>query len=152
MDSCVNRAEAGNKNILSSKWIFKTKGNGQNKTRLVIRGCEQNFGEDFEDVFSPVVNSCSLRILFAVVAKKNFQIITFDIKTAFLYRNLEKDICMQLPEGYNCGGKICKLKKALYGLKQAPMKWNEIMNMLKERGFQSRWKTNNASLKIKKEH
>lgn len=62
--------KAGNKRILSSKWIFKEKNNGQNKARLVIKGCEQRHGIDFEDVFSPVVNSCSLSILFATAVKE----------------------------------------------------------------------------------
>lgn len=88
----VDRKETRDKKILSSKWVFKEKENGQTKARLVIRGCEQNFGVDFEDVFSPVVNSCSLRILFALAAKRNYKIVTFDVKTAFLYGELEEDI------------------------------------------------------------
>lgn len=71
---------------------MKEKDNGQKKARLVIRDCEQNYGIDFEEVFSPVVNSCSLRILFALAAKRNYLIITFDIKTGFLYGELEEDI------------------------------------------------------------
>lgn len=72
----VNKAEARDNKILSSKWIFKEKDNGQKKAKLVIRGCEQNYGIDFEEVFSPVVNSCSLRILFALAAKRNYQILS----------------------------------------------------------------------------
>lgn len=135
----VDRTEAENRKILSSKWVFKRKDNGQkHKARLVIRGCEQNYGIDFEEVFSPVVNSCSLRILFAIAAKRNYQMITFDIKTAFLYGKLEEDIYMQPPQGYNYGDKICKLRKALYGLRQAPIKWNETFtNTLRQRGLES---------------
>lgn len=48
--------------------------------------------------------------------------ITCDIKTVFLYGELDEDIYMQPPQGYDYEEKICKLKEALYGLKQAPLK------------------------------
>lgn len=38
----MDKTEAGNKKMLSSKWIFKEKDNGQSKVRLVIKGCEQD--------------------------------------------------------------------------------------------------------------
>lgn len=132
----VDKEKAGNKKILSSKWIFKEKDNGQSKARLVIRGCEQRHGIDFKDVFSSVVNNCSLRILFATAVKKNYQIVTFAIKTAFLYGKLDEEVYMQPPQGNDYGGKICKLKKALYGLKQAPTKWNQTFTAaLKMKGL-----------------
>lgn len=102
----VDREEAGNRRSLSSKWIFKEKENGKSKARLVIRGCEQKPGVDFENVFSPVVNSCSLRILFALAAKRNYHVITSDIKTAFLYGELDENIYMQPPQGYDYGKKF----------------------------------------------
>ena len=48
------------------------------------------------------------------------------MKTAFLCGNLEEEIYMQQPEGFEVKGKenlMCKLKKSLYGLKQAPRQW-----------------------------
>lgn len=45
-----------------------------------------------------------------------------DIKTAFLYRKLDEEIYMIMPEGYDDMSKICKLQKVLYGLKQEPIK------------------------------
>jgi hypothetical protein len=46
-----------------------------------------------------------------------------DVKTTFLHGDLEEEIYMQQPQGYEVKGKdnlVCKLKKILYGLKQAP--------------------------------
>lgn len=40
------------------------------------------------------------------------------------YGNVEEDVYMYPPEGYNYKGKAFKLKKALYGLKQASLRWN----------------------------
>lgn len=56
------------KKSLDSKWVFKTKRNehgqvSQYKARLVIKGCAQRKGIDFEETYSPVVRysgPCSL--------------------------------------------------------------------------------------------
>lgn len=55
----------------------------------------------------------------------------FDIKTAFLYGDLEEDIFMFLPDGIKdkySSNSVCKLRKSLYGLKQAPRCWNKTFN------------------------
>ena len=49
-----------------------------------------------------------------------------DVKTAFLHGDLEEEIYMQQPQGYEVKGKenlVCRLKKSLYGLNQALRKW-----------------------------
>ena len=78
----------------------------------------------------------SLRVLFAIEARKNMNMQTFDVKTAFLYGDLEEENYMEIPEGYKNTGKICLLKKALYGLRQAPSQWNKkLTTFLKEEGL-----------------
>lgn len=132
----VDRTEAKSKKILSNKWVFKIKDDGRYKARLVVRGCEQRHGIDYEETFSPVVNSSSLRTLLAIATKRRDYIVKFDIKTAFLYGNLDEEIFMELPDGYNCNNKICRLNKALYGLKQAPLRWNQrFTTFLKTKGL-----------------
>ncbi|KAH9296169.1 hypothetical protein KI387_039757, partial [Taxus chinensis] len=49
-----------------------------------------------------------------------------DVKMDFLHGDLDEEIYMQQPLGYEVKGKdklVCRLKKSLYGLKQAPRKW-----------------------------
>lgn len=77
-----------------------------------------------------------MRILFSLAAQENLHIQTYDVKTAFLYGEIEEDIYMKIPEGFDEKGKICKLNKALYGLKQAPNKWNKkLTSVLKSEGL-----------------
>ncbi|KAE8662818.1 hypothetical protein F3Y22_tig00113124pilonHSYRG00138 [Hibiscus syriacus] len=49
-----------------------------------------------------------------------------DVKTSFLHGNLEEEIYMLQPEGFEEDEKknlVCRLNKSLYGLKQAPRYW-----------------------------
>lgn len=120
----VDPALAVGKEVITSRWIFRKKEDGRFRARLVARGCQQQTGKlDYEDIYTSVVQSNTLRLLLAVAASENLEIATFDIKSAFLYGTLKQEIYMKLPEDFKTGKKICHLKKSLYGLKQAPQQW-----------------------------
>lgn len=126
------------KNPINNAWIYKTKykTNGEIdrfKARLVIKGCAQVHGIDFQETFSPVVKYDSVRVILAIAAARKLMLRQFDIKTAFLYGDLEEDIYMKQPKGYEDGTQlVCKLQRSLYGLKQAPRCWNKkFKNMLR---------------------
>ena len=46
-----------------------------------------------------------------------------DIKTIFLYRDLEDKVYIEIPTDFEQPNIVCKLNKALYSLKQAPRVW-----------------------------
>jgi Reverse transcriptase (RNA-dependent DNA polymerase) len=116
---------------LRNKWVFKLKrdGNGElmkYKARLVVKGFGQKQGIDFEEIFSPVVKMTSIRVVLGLVADLDLELEQLDVKIAFLHGDLEEEIYMVQPEGFEVKGKynmVCKLKKSLYGLKQAPRQW-----------------------------
>ena len=71
--------------------------------------------------------------MFAYASIEHLTCKQFDVKTAFLYGNLDEEVFMEQPEGFtDKTDKVCLLKKSLYGLKQAPRQWNiEFSNFLK---------------------
>jgi len=87
-------------------------------------------GIDYTETFAPVVRYDSLRVLLAHVTQEDLEMISFDVRTAFLYGELKEKIYMEIPEGVNtedvCKKEdmVCELNKAMYGLKQAPRCWN----------------------------
>lgn len=136
----VNRPKGVN--IVTNRWVLKIKRKPDGsvdryRARLVARGFSQVHGLDFNETYAPVVNMASVRLLFAYAATQSLHMKQFDVKTAFLYGNLDETVYMEQPEGFKDGtSKVCHLKKSLYGLKQAPRQWNkEFSNFLKEQNL-----------------
>ena len=117
---------------IKSKWVFKVKhaANGsapRYKARLVAKGFSQRPGIDFEETYAPVIKHNTLRVILALTAAQDLELSQLDVKTAFLYGELDEEIYLQQPEGFVAAGKedhVCKLHKSLYGLKQASRVWN----------------------------
>jgi hypothetical protein len=93
----------------------------------VVKGFKQIHGMDYNETFSPVAMLKSVRILLAIAAYFDYEILQMDVKTTFLNGNLTEDVYMTQPKGFvdpKHAGKICKLQKSIYGLKQASQSWN----------------------------
>lgn len=125
-----------NKNIVSCKWVFKTKRNLDGevtkfKARLVARGFSQKYGTDYDQVFAPVVRHTTFHTLLTVAGMERMTTRHYDAKTAFLNGSLNEEIYMYQPEGFNINEKkLCKLNKSIYGLKQAAKSWNDTLNSI----------------------
>ncbi|RVW17127.1 Retrovirus-related Pol polyprotein from transposon TNT 1-94 [Vitis vinifera] len=94
---------------LSSKWIFKRKMKvdgsiDKYKARLVIKGYRQTEGLDYFDTYSPVTRINSIRMVLAIAALRNLEIHQMDVKTAFLNGDLDEEIYMEQPEGFQAPG------------------------------------------------
>lgn len=130
------------KKPIQCKWVFKIKRDSDGKVskykaRLVAKGFTQVRGIDYNETYSPVVRSSTLRLLFSLAVEFDWIIDQWDVTTAFLYGKLKEDIYMLQPEGAVVQGqetKVCKLQRSLYGLKQASNAWfheldKEMLNL-----------------------
>lgn len=88
------------------------------KARLLASDFFQSYGEDYEKTFSHVANMTSVRVLISLAATQGWKLWELDVKNAFLYGDLDKDIYMEQQLSYTLKahpGHVCKLKEALYG-------------------------------------
>ncbi|CAM8962672.1 unnamed protein product [Rhodiola kirilowii] len=90
---------------ISCKWIYKVKTRPDGlieryKARLVARGFSQEHGVDYDETFSQVAKLMTIRVLLALAANKTWKLWQMDVKNAFLYGELEKEIFMEQPTGF----------------------------------------------------
>jgi Reverse transcriptase (RNA-dependent DNA polymerase) len=131
--------------VLRSMWVFKTKhgasGAEQHKARIVVKGCGQRPGIDFDEVFAPTSKLSTLRMLLAVAASGGWALRQVDFVSAFLNGELGEDeeVYMEQPEGYvQDPNLVCRLRKSLYGLHQAPRAWHaKLSSTLQGMGFKA---------------
>jgi hypothetical protein len=118
-----------NRRLLGTKWVFKKKSSGVFRARLVALGYNQVPGVDYSANYSPVINEVTMRIILLMKLIKNWSMELIDVETAFLYGDLDEEIYLKLPSGYqevfgNEENFDCLLlKKSLYGLVQAARQW-----------------------------
>jgi hypothetical protein len=95
------------------------------KARWVVKGFHQREGIDYDETFAPTGKQSTFRTMIALVAARNLELGGADIKTAFLHGEMDAEVYMQQPEGYEepGSGGACRLLKTRYGLKQAPRAW-----------------------------
>eukprot|EP00253_Pinus_taeda_P026682 PITA_26682 len=97
------RLPAG-KTTLQNKWVYKLKeedgGRKRYKARLVVKVFAHKKGIDFDEIFSPVVKMISIITILSLIAVEDLHLEQLDVKTTFLHGDLEEEIYMQQPQGY----------------------------------------------------
>ncbi|GJR68663.1 putative ribonuclease H-like domain-containing protein [Tanacetum coccineum] len=93
------------------------------QARLVAHGYTQEEGIDYDEVFAPVARIEAIRLFLAYASFKDFIGYQMDLKSAFLYGNIEVEVYVYQPSGFEdleFPDKVYKVEKALYALHQAP--------------------------------
>lgn len=126
-----------NKKVIESKWVFKIKNENDFKARLVARGFQQESSDDLYDIYAPVAKLTTFRILLVVAIKLCKPIHQMDVRSAFLYGDINEEVFMTLPSKNRENSKtVCKLNKSIYGLKKSPKCWNTTFdNLMKSEGY-----------------
>ena len=122
---------------LDTKYIFRTKrdkdGNiSKLKTRLTLRGFRQLPTIDYGETFAAVPKATTFRLFFIIAVQHQMDLQQMDVKTAFLYGVIDRELYVKMPEGFHDFIKVpkhflLKLKRSIYGLKQASRIWYELL-------------------------
>nr|GEZ88486.1 putative ribonuclease H-like domain-containing protein [Tanacetum cinerariifolium] len=133
------------KRAIGSKWVIRNKKDKRgivirNKARLVAQGHTQEKGIDYDEVFAPIARIEAIRLFLAYASFMGFMVYQMDVKSAFLYETIKKEVYVCQPlrfEDLDYPDKVYKVVKVLHGLHQAPRAWYETLaNYLLENGFQ----------------
>ena len=138
----VQRPKDLQKTSVTGRWVFDLKRSPTGeilrfKARFVARGFTQVEGLDYYLTFTPVLRYATLRILFAIAAVKRWHVHQLDVKTAYLYGEIDAEIYIEPPQGYETEyNHIWRLLKSLYGLKQSGRCWHKCLHeWIMTRGF-----------------
>ena len=132
------------KSVIGTRWVFRNKLDEddivtRNKARLVAKGYSQEEGIDYDETYAPVARLEAIRMFLAFAAHSNFRVYQMDVKSAFLNGELEEEVYVEQPPGFENADHmdfVYLLFKALYGLKQAPRTWYDTLSQfLLENGF-----------------
>ena len=111
------------KSVVGGKWVYSVKLDKNNdvtkyKARFVARGFSQIPGIDYHDTFAPTARLTSIRALMQCSVQYDLIVHQLDVKTAYLNANIDCNIFMEQPEGFEKGGNnmVCNLNKSIYGL------------------------------------
>ena len=135
--------------ILPAVWSMKRKrrvATGEvykHKARLNVGGHKQEYGVNFWETYSPVVNWFTIRLFLTLALIFQWHTRQIDFVLAFPQADVECDMYMAiprgftLPEGYNAKDYCLQLRKNVYGQKQAGRIWNKYLhNGLTQMGFE----------------
>ena len=140
--------KAQGKKALGARWVFKIKRGAdgqiiQYKARWVVKGYEQRYGLDYDQTFAGVVRAATWRLILGLAAANDWEVDQMDVKSAFLHGDIDEEVYVELPEGwelfsdiFQSGETVLLLQKALYGLKQSPRLWQLTLKaVLKKIGY-----------------
>eukprot|EP00253_Pinus_taeda_P014468 PITA_14468 len=103
----------GDKSVVTSRWLYKVE------------------GINYDEISAPVARYSLIRSILALSTQMGWKIHQMDVKTTFLNGEIEEEVYIEKPEGFETSDHelhVCQLKWELYGLKQAPRAWYTRIN------------------------
>ena len=91
--------------MIGLKWVFKVKTDNTYKAWLVAQGWNQVHGRDCGGTYATVCRLQSIRMVLAIAAELNLEVRQVDVKTAFLYADIEEDVYVKTAPGFETTNK-----------------------------------------------
>ena len=128
---------------IGTKWVLR-KMRDENgklvkyKARLTAKGFAQVPGVNYDETFTAVIRTDTIRLLLAHCVQNQLTALQYDIESAYLNALLEEEIYLTPPPMVNVTpGKVLHLRRSLYSLKQAARCWADTLaKVLATPGFQ----------------
>ena len=94
-----------NRKVIDTRWVFRNKLDEEgtvtrNKARLLAKGFSQAEGIDYDETFAPVARLEAIRMFLAFAAHSNFKVYQMDVKSTFLNGELDEEVYVEQPPGF----------------------------------------------------
>jgi hypothetical protein len=104
-DVCELVPKPKNKDVVSSKWIYKIKHVADEsiekyKARFVACVFSQKEGIDYEETFAPIERYSYIITIIALAAKMKWKLHQMDVKITFLNSFIEEEVYIEQPQGF----------------------------------------------------
>ncbi len=124
-----------NQHVLKGRWVYKVKRDAHGqvsryKAHWVVKGYEQQFDIDYDQIFVSVIKLQTYKTLFTLAAHYDLKVNQMNVTIAFLYGPIDQVVYVELSHSYELSDKVALLNKALYGLKQVPHLWYKTLHDL----------------------
>jgi hypothetical protein len=107
-----------NLKVITCRWVFAVKRDERGrikkfKARLVIHGFKQQLGINYSETYAPAIRFGTIRAAIYYAVKRGWEVLQYDVMTAFLNGDLPELIFMEQPPGFPVDGPgfICRLLK-----------------------------------------
>jgi hypothetical protein len=99
----------------------------------------QQEGVDYFEIYAPVVQWSTIRMLLTLVLREGWSTRQVDYKNAFAQAEIKEEVYVERPKYFAPGNGtdlVIHLIKSIYGLKQAPKTFFEkLRDVIVQRGF-----------------
>ena len=75
------------------------KADNTHKVRLVAKGWNPVPGRGCGGIFAPVCRLQSIHMVLAIATEINWEVVQLDVKTVFLYADIEEDVFVEMAPG-----------------------------------------------------
>ena len=90
--------------MVGSRWVNKIKADDLFKCRLVVLEWAKVPRIDCGGTFAPVCRRQSIRMMLAIVAEVDYEVLMLDVQTAFLNADVEEEVYVKMAPGYEIYG------------------------------------------------